>query len=53
MIMLYRYKEACTLRDKIGMCPNIEVELDMTYKPPFSFGHMMSRKKIKILKTKK
>ena len=28
MDMLYKYKEAFSLRDKIGTCPNIEVEID-------------------------
>ena len=35
MDMLYRYKEAFSLRDEIGMCPNIEVEIDVTDKSPF------------------
>ena len=26
MEMLYKYKEAFSLRDEIGTCPNIEVE---------------------------
>ena len=30
MEMLYKYKELCSLRDKIGTCPNIEVEIDVT-----------------------
>ena len=33
--MLYRYKEAFSLRDVRGMCPNIEVGIDMTDKSPF------------------
>ena len=33
--LLYEYKDAFSLRDEIGMCPNIEVELDMTDKSPF------------------
>ena len=33
--MLYRYKEAFSLRDEIGTCPNIEVGIDMTDKSPF------------------
>ena len=28
--MLFSYKEAFSLRDKIGTCPNIEVEIDVT-----------------------
>ena len=27
------YKEAFSLRDEIGMCPNMEVEIDVTDKP--------------------
>ena len=32
--MLYKYREAFSLRDKIGTCPNIEVEIDVTEKSP-------------------
>ena len=35
MDMLYRYKDACSLRDKIGTCCNIEVEANVTDKSPF------------------
>ena len=33
--LLYEYKDAFSLRDKIGMCPNIKVEIDVTDKTPF------------------
>ena len=33
--MLYKYKEAFTLRDEIGTCPNIVVEIDVTDISPF------------------
>ena len=33
--MLYKYKDASSLRDEIGICPNIEVEIDVTDKSPF------------------
>ena len=33
--MLYKYKEAFSLRDEIGTCPNIEVEIDVMDKSPF------------------
>ena len=33
--MLYKYKEAFSLRYEIGTCPNIEVEIDVTDKSPF------------------
>ena len=35
MDMLYKYKEALSLKDEIGTCPNIEVEIDVTDKSPF------------------
>ena len=35
MDMLYKYKEALSLRDEIGTCPNIEVEIDVMDKSPF------------------
>ena len=35
MNMLFDYNEAFSLRDKIGTCPNIEVEIDATDKSPF------------------
>ena len=33
--MLYKYKEAVSLRDEIGTCPNIEVEIDVMDKSSF------------------
>ena len=35
MEMLYKYKEVFSLRDEIGTCPDIEVEIDVTDKSPF------------------
>ena len=35
MDMLFKYKEAFSLRDEIGTCPNIDVEIDVTDKSPF------------------
>ena len=35
MDMLYKYKDAFSLRDEIGTCSNIEVEIDGTDKSPF------------------
>ena len=35
MNMLYKYKDAFSLRDKIGMCLNIEVGIEVTDKSPF------------------
>ena len=33
--MLYKYKESFSLRNEIGTCPNIEVEIDVMDKSPF------------------
>ena len=35
MDMLFTYREVFSLRDEIGTCPNIEVEIDVTDKSPF------------------
>ena len=35
MDMLYKYKDAFSLRDEIGTCPNREVKIDVTDKSPF------------------
>ena len=35
MDMLYKYKEAFSLIDEIGTCPNIEVGIDVMDKSPF------------------
>ena len=36
--ILYKYKDAFSLRDEIGTCPNIEVEIDIMDKSPFFIG---------------
>ena len=33
--LLYKYKDAFNLRDVIGLCPNIEIDIDITDKSPF------------------
>ena len=33
--LLYEYKATFSLRDEIGTCPNIEVEIDVMDKTPF------------------
>ena len=33
--MLYEYKDVFSLRDEIGMCPNIEVNIEVTNNSPF------------------
>ena len=34
-VMIYKYREAFSLRDEIGTCPNIEINIDVTDKIPF------------------
>ena len=33
--LIFEYKEAFSLRDEIGTCPNIKVEIDVTDSSPF------------------
>ena len=33
--LFYKYKDALSLRDEIGTCPNIEIEIDVMDKSPF------------------
>ena len=49
MDMLYKYKEAFSLRDEIGTCPNIELEVDVTDKSPFFIRPYHAREKIRKL----
>ena len=35
--LLYKYKDAFSLRDEIGLCPNIVIEIHVTDKSPFFF----------------
>ena len=51
--MLYRYKEAFSLRDEISTCPNIEVEINVTDKSPFLLDCIMLGRKIKYSLIKK
>ena len=46
MKMLHKYKEVFSLRDEIGTCPNIEVEIDIMDKSQFLSDHTMIRRKI-------
>ena len=44
---IFKYREAFSLRDEIGTCPNIEIDIDVTDKTPFLLDPTMSEKKIK------
>ena len=47
MDMLYKYKEAFSLRGEIGICPYIEVEINITDESPFFIRHYHVREEEK------
>ena len=47
--LLYKYKDAFSLRDEIGTCPNIEVEIDIMDKSPFFIRPFHAREEDKAL----
>ena len=49
MDMLYKYKEAFSLRDEIGTCPNIEVEIEVMDKSPFCIRPYHMREEDKVI----
>ena len=55
MDMLYKYREAFSLRDEISTCLNIEVEIEVTDKSPFFTRpyHVREERKAKHVLTKK
>ena len=52
MDMFFKYKEAFSLRDKIGTCPNIEVDIDVTDKSPFFIRQYHIREEDKAITDK-
>ena len=47
--LLYKYKDAFSLRDKIGLCPNIEIEINVTDKSPFFIRPFHANEEDKII----
>ena len=47
--LLYKYKDAFSLRDKIGLCPNIKIEIDVTDKSPFSIRPFHANEEDKMI----
>ena len=47
--LLYEYKDALSLRNEIGMCPNIEVEIDITDKTAFFIRPFHAKEEDKII----
>ena len=48
-ILIYKYKDAFSLRDEIGTYPNIEVEIDVMDKSPFFIRPFHAREEDKAL----
>ena len=47
--LLCKYKDAFSLRDKIGLCPNIKIEIDVTDKSPFFIRPFHANEEDKII----
>ena len=47
--LLYKYKDMFSLRDEIGLCPNIEIEIDVTDKSPFFFRPFHANEEDKVI----
>ena len=47
--LIYEYKDAFSLRDEIGTCPNIEVEIEVTDKSPFFIRPFHTREEDKAI----
>ena len=51
--LLYKYKDAFSLRDEIGLCPNIEIEIDVTEKSPFFIRPFHANEEDKVILDRK
>ena len=47
--LLCQYKNTFSLRDKIGLCPNIEIEIDITNKSPFCIRPFHTNEEDKVI----
>ena len=45
--LVYKYKDTFSLRDQIGMCPNIEVEIDVADQSPFFIRPFHAKEEVK------
>ena len=45
--LLYKYMDAFSLRDEIGLCPTIEIEIDITDQSPFFIRPFHANEEIK------
>ena len=46
--LVYKYKDVFSLRDKKGLCPNIEIKIDVTDKSPFFITQFHSNEEDKV-----
>ena len=51
--LIYKYKDAFSLRDEIGTCPNIEAEIEVTDRSPFFIRPFHSREEDKAIFARK
>ena len=51
--LLYKNKDAFSLRDKTGLCPNIEIEIDVTDKSPFFIRPFHANEEDKVILDKR
>ena len=51
--LLYKYKDVFSLRDKIGLCLNIEIEINVTDKSPFFIRPFHANEEDKVILDKK
>ena len=49
VVEMYKYKDAFRLRDEIGTCPNIIVEIDVMDKSPFFIRPYHVKEEVKAL----
>ena len=47
--LLYQYKDAFSLRDEIGLCPSIEIEINVTDKSPFFIRPFHANEEDKVI----
>ena len=47
--LLYKYKDAFSLRDEIGLCPNIKIEINVTDKSPFFIRPFHAKEEDKVI----
>ena len=47
--LLYKYKDSFSLRDEIGLCPKIKIEINVTHKSPFFIRPFHANEEDKVI----